>query len=449
MSFPKYFVTYSMMDPDAGANIFGHACLILSIQADANDPIKISNSFGFYSQLNSTTNQFLLAIKYLLNIKMDLQEGHGVLHPEKMYELDGNGLYGKTYEVNKVQFDTLVALYTEETNAQQVAIDELNAALKKSNKKCNGHTRYVLEKELVEKESRNSRLYPFQLEMTFNWFGFDGSSSYTCKNRALDLLERASIIEQQERTNLDGGRVFRPFPRFSGEALPSIRLVSTGDTTRYETKSRKVFYNRSMDKNALFFASPMNQELDKTVQKSYQMIKNVLTEIRQVEHQLLSAIEHTQHEVSKHNLTLQADRMKRLYEQFRNSSENNLYNNQLPLKLYQAQHSVNIAHMMLNTKNIDSYFALRLLSSSFIHHALLGLLALLLIAPLIPNLMGAVLFSSSVCYIIYNLYGFSQGEKQLFERRESYQTFLGNKQFPFHIADNSRIPVNQQSFSSA
>ncbi len=49
MSFPKHYVTYCVMNTEAGANPFGHASLIFSRQETETSPIEVLNGVGFYS----------------------------------------------------------------------------------------------------------------------------------------------------------------------------------------------------------------------------------------------------------------------------------------------------------------------------------------------------------------------------------------------------------------
>ena len=332
MSYPKYYVTYCVMDTEAGANPFGHSCLILSTQAEEFGPITVTNSMGFYSQPSTTKNPFMKGIKYLLGLNIDLQDGHGEIRQEKMRDIDSNGLHGKSFDITKEQFDKLNDLYNTEQAEEQAAIKQTEDELLAAKREPNGYTRFITEKKLAALEHRKPRLRPFHVELNLTSHGLDSSKSHSCKMRVLDLLQEAEVIDESVRKELEGGLAKRAFPRFSQKPLLPIRLVSTGDPTRDESKSSgRVFYNRTWKGgNQLFFAStlhlaqePIPSRKEQIAENhAFQSIKNVLTHIRQVENALRRAIDTTRDRTRKATLQVQLSRIQRLYDSFTVSYEN-------------------------------------------------------------------------------------------------------------------------------
>ena len=84
----KHIVTYCVMDTDAEANPFGHACLLLSRQEDELKPVEVVNAAGFYSSRSSTVNPIYRFIKFILGFAIDLQDSSGMLREEEIRYLD-------------------------------------------------------------------------------------------------------------------------------------------------------------------------------------------------------------------------------------------------------------------------------------------------------------------------------------------------------------------------
>ena len=288
MSYPKYYATYCVMDGEAGANPFWHACLLLSTQESEKSPVQVIDSVGFYSQPSTTTNPFIKAYKYVLGFRVDLQDSHGILKQEYMRDLDGNGLHGVSFSATKEQFEQLKSLCTEKIKDEQKAIAELNLLLHNEGVWANGYTRFIKEKSLAELQERAPRLKPFHITMTLNSNGFDSSDSYACKNYALDLLLETNIINEATKTDVLGHITTRAFPRFCGVELTPMRLVSTGEPEKEISKrTGRVFYNRKWgEKNKLLWATPVqeNQPITRNelraTEDRHQIIKNMLTRIR-------------------------------------------------------------------------------------------------------------------------------------------------------------------------
>ncbi|MDI1351980.1 MAG: hypothetical protein PSV35_04305, partial [bacterium] len=145
MSFPKYYLTYCVMDTDAGANPFGHSCLLFSKQNCEQSPIRVIDSYGYYSQPSTTTNPVVVNIKKILGFKVDLQDGHGVLEQEPMRTINGDGLSGISFLVTELQFNNVLHDAKESIRIEKETINELNLELTHLGLEPNGYNRHILE----------------------------------------------------------------------------------------------------------------------------------------------------------------------------------------------------------------------------------------------------------------------------------------------------------------
>lgn len=293
MSYPKYYVTYCVMDTEAGANPLGHASLIFSKQERENEPVQVIDGIGYYSQPSTTTNPFIKGVKKAISLNVDLQNGHGVLLQEKMRDLDGNGLRGVSFDINQKQFDALCSQYQQIMKTEQEVIEELNRELEEQGIVPNGQTRYTAEKEKAVRERREPRLKPFHISLKLTMAGIDSTNSYTCKDNALELLFQHEIIPEEIRNKVVSSRATTAFPIYSSLYLAPIRLISTGEPEEEKSeKTGKVFYNRQWTNNPLYWATPVytvgNKAMDKDSEfyKNYRLIKNTMHNIRFVEHSL-------------------------------------------------------------------------------------------------------------------------------------------------------------------
>ena len=120
MTYPKYFVSYTVMDSnDAGANPFHHAFLTFSKQESQNEPIYVEDAYGFYSQ-PARTNFFWK----MIGINFKLQNSHGILKREKFYELDSPGYTAKHFEISENTYLDLLKKEKDQIRREQEAIDQ-------------------------------------------------------------------------------------------------------------------------------------------------------------------------------------------------------------------------------------------------------------------------------------------------------------------------------------
>jgi hypothetical protein len=294
MSFPKYFVTYTLSTDEAGSNMFWHACLTFSEQASETAPIEVKDARGFYSTVpDSTVDPFIKWLKRLLGFKNDLQQSHGHIEREKIRDLDGPGLKGLTFEVPLAKYKNLTDAIKKAQRLEQEAVNEYNNILREQGKPANGHTRWLLEETMVRQRLRERRLYPFHLELGFNWtgskLGFTTEASRTCKNRALDLLLDADIIGSTIYSQLLSTPGTQAFPRCSNIPIPSLQLISAGDRIQ-----QKTYHNRDWDhEGRLYFAhspwlytpTPSKQSIQNHMKK-YRVINDVVKRLNDAETQL-------------------------------------------------------------------------------------------------------------------------------------------------------------------
>ena len=437
MGFPKYYATYCVMDGEAGANPFWHASLVLSKQDRENAPIIVDDAIGFYSQPSTTTNPLHKVFKHILGFKVDLQDGHGILKKEDMRFLDGNGLHGITFTATEEQFTQLKSLYEQKMVLEKKAIEELNSYLIQQGMAANGHTRHVTEKALAASQHRDPRLTPFHFTMDITKNGLDSSASLTCKTYALNLLLEAGIIDTDKHNEISGGLMLRAFPRFSPSIVP-LQFVSTGAPKAHTSSKEKIYYNREWGRNKLMWATQpliQDKQLSKTdlvlSLKQHQLIKNMLTRVRTIEVMLLEKInklEAPYHYKRRHvHLREQVARVQGLYDKFSLASENQLPSC-LTEKLWVAETTLNVASMSLTPERMNYPFILRAYESMAARHAMLSLLAMLMLIALISNPIGTVLITTAALSLGYQSYRFFKEEKQFARAHADYTAFFQTKQ---------------------
>lgn len=338
------------MDMDAGASPFGHASLIYSKQEQEYGPIEVVDSMGYYSQPSTSTNPVIKYGKLALGLGVDLQDGHGVHKQEAMRYLNlENGLKGISFPATKQQFEDCLQEYRDIVILEERVIKELDDELVAKNITPNGQTRFQLEKEKAAAEMREPRLKPFHITMDMNQHGFDSSASYTCKDRALALLENQKIITNDIKERILSSRTEKAFPRFSALALYPIRLLVTGSLVPQVSKSKQVtYYNPEWNHNHLYWVSPL-VTLDKTsigVAESneqaerYHTVTFMLRRIARMEARLHKKIDSLRAQDNKPDnlkeLELHLARVEALNELF-----SNIYDNNIPEKLQEQRSKAN------------------------------------------------------------------------------------------------------------
>lgn len=435
MSFPKYYVTYCVMDGDAGANPLGHAALLLSVQIEAEDPIQVVDAVGFYSQPSTTTNPLYRALKYILGFNIDLQDGHGVLKQEELRWLAGNGLHGINFETTKDRFERIKRLYVQEMALENAAIEEADAYLEKNKMPKNGYTRFTLEKQWAKEQNRPSRLSPFHLSFSLGWNGFESIDSYACKNKALHFLLESGVIDELTRDEIIGGAAKHAFPRFSDLSPAPILLVNTGAAEKHTSRrSQKTYFKRDWNTNDLFWATTLNTQeagllntdLDAT-QRQYQPMRNILTRMRKIELMLLQKIDELENSIDfddqLSSLKKQLARVQALSVDFRKSHEN-----QRPelfsAKILRAEKILDVAALSLTPDRVNYSFMLRAYESVAIHHTLLSLLCIMVAVVLISGpVLGAVI-TAPILYAGHQLNRFFKEEAQHSKMSGHYREFL-------------------------
>lgn len=415
------------MDTDAGANPFGHSCLIFSRQEKEKSPVEVVDGVGFYSQPSTTTNPFFSTVKAALGLNVDLQDGHGVLKQESMHELDGKGLHGISFEVTEEQFHALNERYISLMKTQQQVMDELNAELTGQGIEANGFTRFDAEKAKAAAEGREPRLKPFHITMEFTLSGLDSSASYTCKDYALDLLTEHQVISGELKNQFNSNTATKAFPAFSDLPLHPIHLISTGMPEKVTSKrTGQVFYNHVWGKNSLYWASPVNT-YDHKPSLTDDSLKDILYRIPRIEYRLYETIRKTQEEEPENKeylyaLNIQLKRVQNLAFLFNNTHDNqNLLLLQERLKT--ADKVLNIATFSMNQEKMNYSFLLRAYESVTLHEALLGILIMAVSATILTTPVGIGLFIAGTSLAAYQLHGFYAEETQRAETKKDYELY--------------------------
>jgi hypothetical protein len=434
----KYFVTYCVMDGDTGSNIFWHACLILSLQEVLNGPVSVLDSVGFYSDLSTTTNPIIKALKNLFGCKFNLQDCHGFLKQEEMRYLDSNGLHGISFETTKEKLDALTTLYKENMALEQTAITELNAELTAQGEPANSFTRYVKEKAKATLEERSSRLQAFHLSLSINRHGLDSTASNTCKTYALDLLLQADIIDRTILDSILGSTGSYAFPRYSGLPIHPLRLVSTGEPEAHESrKTKAVFYNRKWEKNSLFWASSLhvyepalfNASLQTTPQH-HQLIKDILTRIQKTETRIRQKLRESAGLAEEHDdhrdLTEQLQRVQQLYDLFKISAENQ-WPAVLAEKLLRADRVLNVAEFTLKPEMINHSFMVRALGSICGMGGILSLLMLIMLSFYLDEPLNSLTVTGLGLFAGYQMIKVAKEEATYAKMHDDYSAYVQKK----------------------
>ncbi len=286
MIFPKYIISYTVMDANTGANPLGHATILFLKQEDEHQPMKLMDAYGGYSQPSSSTNLLVKTLKYLLGIKFDLQDTHSVMKRERIWELNSGRLNAFHIDVTETQYKRLLKHIKQIIEDEAKVIKELNHELIEQGAKVHGHHRYYLE---MKKNPLSPRLKPFHVNALFNY-----EHSYTCKHRALDLLLSHQIINQDLAKKLQSKNFASTFPIQSDIKLSPFYLVSINGSCMSTVKN-KVVCSYDWDTSDLRSVFPVQNNSDLNV-FSEPLLKQ-LNLLKQTEQQLQKqlAVEYHEH----------------------------------------------------------------------------------------------------------------------------------------------------------
>lgn len=497
MSFPKFFVTYCVMDTEAGANPFGHSCLLFSRQDNENGPVQVIDSIGYYSQPTSTSNPIIKFFKNILGIKFDLQDTHGKLIHEKMRDLNGPGLKGVSFALTKDEYVRFYETYTKIMDAEAEAIEEyeqhskgperltgelerhlkellkfdltdndhdtdeaINAIIRLiENENPDNYIRALqrkikqLENELRERAPK-PRLTHFQIEGVINSTG-----SYACKQRAFDLLLDQKIIDTDLMQLINGNTAF---PR-SSEGLSPIHCVSVGKLQREEPRPGKIYYNHVWGPNnaELYLATPLSflarpglcqsegllseeefpfqaNQTNKHWPEYYTLVKGIIARIRKVELLLCEKKEASIDDTLKAQLDLQLNELMLLRPKFQFTAHSNLVNLKREIDL--ADIVLNKATLATYNENYINSFMVRAYASMSAKNALVGLLAVMLcVAVLIAPPAGVVVtIAAAACASLATLYS-AKNAHRFFNEERAFRKCKASQDI---IMDNSaQVPI--------
>lgn len=446
MSYPRYFVTYTVMSDEAGANPFWHSLLILTEQQGPINPFQVKDVIGYYSQPSTTTNPIIGTLKDLLGFKIDLQDGHGRLMQEELRYLDATGLYGKSFEIEASKYEKLQELYKSAMKDEAEAIEELNDYLHQNHLPANGHTRFIEELgraqakafKLKEESAEHSeikpepRLKPFHVTMDYS---FKTNQSYTCKNRALDFLLESKIIESDMYQKLLGGEIQFAFPRCPQSSLHEFQLVSTGEPTHHlSERTGKTHWSRSFDNGgALYWTmEPTAYEKPNLTKKEFRdnsnihlAIKNILIHTRELEKSILRRM---YQDVSASTepyfvkLKKQLHRVQSVYEMF---IANSINQGELTIraKLLTAETILNVAKIALTPQTANYPFLRRAFHNISLRYALLGLLLAPIVSTVFTGIVSLTMTILTTLFFIKKLGEFIQTEIKEAAMRQDYNNY--------------------------
>ena len=419
-NWPKYFVSYCVMDMDAGANPLGHSCLIFSSQFNQFAPVRVINSFGYYSQPNSSTNPVIIFIKRMLGLNVDLQDSHGVLKQEDLRYLEGGGLKATSFQVSKLQFDTTIEYIKGNIEQEQQAINEANMALDQIHQKKTGETRLLHENELARREGRPSRLNRFHLTIDKQ---FSSTDSYTCKTRAVDILNHAGAIDDPVASTLKGQGFSYAFPRCSSVDLFQLQTVSCGSR---HLSSNGLFYNHYWNKNKLYWATPviefhqeLNEELKQHLAYSYKKLNAIFLKKEQLGQKLYQAKQAAQMKWQKFQFESLIEQLEKTSYQFTNI-EHNLNSVYLNQNIQNLDKFMNYCHYVMNTPYQNGFF--KRLVEHYLSNLMLGLMATIgmvfFVTP--SSLFLPIACTVTIMGLAYHSYCFYQKEQKVNQIQQDY-----------------------------
>ncbi len=263
------------MDSSSGANPLGHSTILCFEQSASDQPPKLIDAYGSYSQASSTTNLLIKSIKSLLGIQYDLQGTHSVLKKENMWTLNQGGINALHFDVSEQQFKTFRQDLETQIQIQTNVIQELNKELQKEGLEINGANRYELE---MKKNPDSPRLKPFHISRNL-----DSKDSFICKSFALALLHSHQIINDETKQQLLGSGFASAFPIKSNLKLSPVYLTSINGSCLHNVKKKDIYsYNWAQsDFRAVF---PLKKELNlETYGKG---LIHQLNELRAIEQKL-------------------------------------------------------------------------------------------------------------------------------------------------------------------
>ncbi|STX50659.1 Uncharacterised protein [Legionella busanensis] len=289
----KYAVTFCVLDREAGSNPFWHSCLLLS-QWEDKGKIEVVEQWGFYGLPTTTPNSLLKKVKLSLGLDVDLNGNHGMLRHEELRFLDlGCGLRGATFELSEEKFKLLQQRCKVAVDEQEQAINEVMnqqglAAKAKKDTRIYPYEHwsaqiYQFEKAKAQEQNRESRLKPFELNLSLTLWGPSLKGSYTCKTQALSLLK--GILTEQQLSRLTENDKHPTLPLYSGP-LEKIFLHSAGPLRQHTKRSgKKVHYRALEDKDVKLYWTLPPQEMEvlsEETNKSLQISKDYADEAKLV-----------------------------------------------------------------------------------------------------------------------------------------------------------------------
>ncbi len=249
---------------DSGPN--WHACLLLSQLDAVSQKLEVVDTWGYYGMpATESPDSMTRKIKKKISLDVSFLGNHGKFRHEETRYLDrGHGLHGHTYELNKDQYDKLVAHLRQIESDENAAIEEAATALNLTaadkfriyRYEAESKKIFQYEKKQAEAQDRVSRLRAFEIRpgLQFNWSPVHFRRAKTCKSRAVEALSVVLNSEQIQALTAQSPAI----PRLSGKT-EEILLHSEGNLQEHKKKSGQILHYRepiSKEGTRVFWSVP-------------------------------------------------------------------------------------------------------------------------------------------------------------------------------------------------
>lgn len=323
-----YGVTFLTFDHFVGGNPFWHSAFCLSKLNEETNQFEVVDTWGYYGvpSTGDKTSWFVKA-KKAMGLDIDLNGNHGwLIHEEMRYMELGYGLHGHTFELTEEQFNRLQEECTKRVAAQEAAVSEelkhLGVMPTEGAKirhylgeEFSAHI-FATEKLRARLRGIESRLKPFELNLTLSPWGVSLATSHTCKTEALNIL--GTVLPTEKLLPYKAS----PFPRFVSGGLEPIILHSVGAVSEHTKASgEKVYYRKRETGAKLVWTFPPQKfdELAESRAKEFLAIdeeyrdevRSVIGKLQRLEWLIRNAV------IPKQYTSYRDDLIKRIVEHYR------------------------------------------------------------------------------------------------------------------------------------
>lgn len=254
-SYPRYFVSFTVMGAETGSNPMGHTCLLISRQESESSRVEVIDSVSYYGVPPSSDPKDSLAKWIKIKMRMDVDlfggGGYGQLQREEVRWINQcKGLIGINYCITEAEFSQLIEALKQQNLSEQQAISEAYQALREAGKKpflYKGEERFssaeVLQTEREKSGDEGSRLNSWNVEFSTSYGLFPSiKTGRSCKTGTLEMLRHINLGEK-ELAKYGPGRSRGFFPKkpggrinYQGSGDDDIQLFSVGPYKRIVSK---------------------------------------------------------------------------------------------------------------------------------------------------------------------------------------------------------------------